>query len=135
VSWLLPLSFSVFCVSPVGLTDRGGGGSQVLRRRESLVLNKSFNTLWYSPCTEVIILAFSTSTYLSSRSKTSLTVPLGVPLYHLPFPGSHCRCPCLFLCAHYILIGRTCLLEPEMKGAKPLKIVFAVYWPGYCNKH
>jgi hypothetical protein len=39
-----------YCVSPVKLTDgRGEMGrvrSQIIRRRESLVLYKSFNTLW-----------------------------------------------------------------------------------------
>ncbi len=39
------------CVSPVELTqDRGGEGegkkSQIIRRRENLVLYESFNTLW-----------------------------------------------------------------------------------------
>jgi hypothetical protein len=40
------------CISPVELTDggregkRGWARSQIIRRRESLVLCKSFNTLW-----------------------------------------------------------------------------------------
>ncbi len=49
----LPLSYQQLvssCVSAVELTDgRGGSGwgrSQIIRMRESLVLYKSFNTLW-----------------------------------------------------------------------------------------
>jgi hypothetical protein len=60
MSWLLPhplplsreqdvsLSQSSFA-SPVGLTDGRGRGwerSQIVTQRESLVLYKSFNTLW-----------------------------------------------------------------------------------------
>jgi hypothetical protein len=39
------------CVSPVEPTEaRGGGGrSQIIRQRESLLLYKSFNTLWSAP--------------------------------------------------------------------------------------
>jgi hypothetical protein len=50
--WLLPescLSSQSSCVSPVEHVDgRGGKGwarSQIIRRRDSLVLDKSFNTL------------------------------------------------------------------------------------------
>ncbi len=37
-----------FCVSPVELNYWRGGRSQIIRRRESLVFCKSFNTLWVS---------------------------------------------------------------------------------------
>jgi hypothetical protein len=50
--WLLPSPFSMLslflssCVLPVELSDRRGGGA---RRRERLVLCKSFSTLWCYP--------------------------------------------------------------------------------------
>jgi hypothetical protein len=42
-----------YCVSPITGDMRGGGGgrarNQIIRPRESLVLYKSFNTLWFRP--------------------------------------------------------------------------------------
>jgi hypothetical protein len=56
--WLLPISSQQVvslsqssCVLPVELTDWGGGGSQIIRRRERLVLYNTIHILWVN-CTE-----------------------------------------------------------------------------------
>ncbi len=68
----LPPSFPTpvskfYCVSPVDWRERGGGRSQIIRRRESLVLYNPLTALWKKPAIQSKLILFFLSCFLYPR--------------------------------------------------------------------